>query len=206
MLYILPINIHQTQRFLLILSANIKKSWGLRLHTPSYILSAYIQLLPLIYLFYQHSLDPKISPQFSANVKNFPGVFAPRPPHISFLFTFNMPTLSYLPHISFLLTFNFSPFYILPINIHQTPRFLLITAQISKIFLGASPPDPSYLLPVYIQLLPLIYPFYQYSPDPKISPHYRANIKNFLGGFAPRVQTTSDILPAYIQLCPQTPS
>ena len=84
----------------------------------------------------------------------------PRPPHISFLFTFNMPTLSYLPHISFLLTFNFSPFYIPPINIHQTPRFLLITAQISKIFLGASPPDPSYLLPVYIQLLPLIYPFY----------------------------------------------
>ena len=128
------------------------------------------------------------------------------PPHISFLFTFNMPTLSYLPHISFLLTFNFSPFYIPPINIHQTPRFLLITAQISKIFLGASPPDPSYLLPVYIQLLPLIYPFYQYSPDPKISPHYSANIKNFLGGFAPRVQTTSDILPAYIQLCPQTPS
>ena len=124
MIYILPINIHQTQRFLLILSANIKKSWGLRLHTPSYILSAYIQLLPLIYLFYQHSLDPKISPQFSANVKNFPGVFAPRPPHISFLFTFN-----------------FSPLYILPINIHQTPRFLLITAQISKIFLGASPPE-----------------------------------------------------------------
>ena len=94
-------------------------------------------------------------------------------------------SLSYLPHISFLLTFNFSPFYIPPINIHQTPRFLLITAQISKIFMGASPPDPSYLLPVYIQLLPLIYPFYQYSPDPKISPHYRANIKIFLGASPP---------------------
>ena len=86
------------------------------------------------------------------------------------------------------------------------PKTFEIYSQITKFFLGASPPDPSYLLPVYIQLLPLIYPFYQYSPDPKISPHYRANIKNFLGGFAPRVQTTSDILPPYIQLCPQTPS
>ena len=80
-----------------------KISWGLRLHTPSYILSAYIQLLPLIYPSYQHSPDPKISPQFSANVKNFPGGFAPRPltspsclhstspPYISFLSIFTRP-------------------------------------------------------------------------------------------------------------------
>ena len=94
----------------------------------------------------------QISTHYSANFKNFPGGFASIPPHISLV-----------------LTFNFSPLYILPINIHQTLRFLLNSAQMSKIFLGASPPDPSHLLPVYIQLLPLIYPSYQYSPDPKIS-------------------------------------
>ena len=142
-----------------------------------------------------------------------------------------MPTLSYLPHISFLLTFNFSPFYIPPINIHQTPRFLLITAQISKIFRGFAPrplispsclhstsppyisflsiftrpqdfsslprkyqkfswglrpqspdhlrypsclhstmpPDPLINPSSNIQHLPLIYPSYRHSPDPKIS-------------------------------------
>ena len=135
-----------------------------------------------------------------------------------------MPTLSYLPHISFLLTFNFSPIYIPPINIHQTPRFLLITAQISKkIFISPSclhstsppyisflsiftrpqdfsslprkyqkfswglrsqspdhlrypsclhstmPPDPLINPSSNIQHLPLIYPSYRHSPDPKIS-------------------------------------
>ena len=80
---------------------------------------------PLI-SFYQHSPDHEISPHYSANM-------------------------------SFLLTFNFSPLYILPAyiqllpliypstNIHQTMRFLLITVQISKIFLGALPPNPPYL-------------------------------------------------------------
>ena len=45
-------------------------------------------------------------------------------------------------------------------NIHQTMRFLLITAQISKIFLGASPQDP------------LIYPscLHSTSPPPHIYP------------------------------------
>ena len=165
-IYILPINIHQTQRFLLILSTNIKKilgasppypliypqclystsppyisflstftrpqdfssiqrkcqkfSWGLRPQTPTYFLPVYIQyanlilspsyilpvniqLLPLLYPTYQHSPDPKISTHYSANFKNFPGGFAPRPlispsclhstspPYISFLSIFTRP-------------------------------------------------------------------------------------------------------------------
>ena len=43
---------------------------------------------PLI-SFYQHSPDHEISPHYSANIKNFPGGFAPRPPYLFFLFTFN---------------------------------------------------------------------------------------------------------------------
>ena len=42
-----------------------KFSWGLRPQTP------------------QHSSEHKISPHYSANIKKFPGAFAPRPPHIS---------------------------------------------------------------------------------------------------------------------------
>ena len=132
----------------------------------------------------QHSPDPKISPHYSANVKNFPGGFAHQTPTYflpvyiqyanlilspSYILPVNIQLLPLLyptyqhspdfyslqrkfqkfswglcpqtPHISFLFIFNFFPLYILSINIHQTPRFLLITAQISKIFLGASPPE-----------------------------------------------------------------
>ena len=159
-------------------------SWGLCPQTPSYLLPVYIKLLPHLYPTYQHP------PDFHSLQRKFQ----------KFSWGLRLHTPSYILN-SLVLTFNFSPLYILPINIHQTLRFLLNSAQMSKIF-----PDPSYLLPVYIQLLPLIYPSYQYSPDPKISPHYRANIKNFPGGFAPRVQTPTNILPAYMQLCPQTPS
>ena len=93
-----------------------------------------------------------------------------------------------------------------PCIYQHSPDFYSLQRKFHKFSWGLRLYTPSYILSAYIQLLPLIYPSYQYSPDPKISPHYRANIKNFLEGFAPRVQTTSDILPAYIQLCPQTPS
>ena len=76
------------------------------------------------------------------NIKNYLGTLPPDP----LLSTFNRPQdfYSFLQkYLKFSCGFHPQiPSYILPINIQQTQRFLLISAQIFKIFLGASPPDP----------------------------------------------------------------
>ena len=89
---------------------------------------------PLNYPSCLQSIDPETTTHY----------FVPRPPYLSFLFTFN-----------------------------RLMR-LLTTAQISKIFLWALPPDP------------LIYPSCLHSIDYEITTCYSENVKNFHGGFAPR--------------------
>ena len=81
-------------------------------------------------------------PRHDINIKNYLGTLPPDP----LLSTFNRPQdfYSFLQkYLKFSCGFHPQiPSYILPINIQQTQRFLLFSAQIFKIFLGASPPDP----------------------------------------------------------------
>ena len=122
---------------------------------------------PLIYPSFLHSIDYEITIHYSANNKNFPGGFAPRPPYLSFLFTFNRPWDYYsLQHIY------------------------------QKFSWGLCPQTPLSILPVYIQLImrlllttlppgPLIYPSFLRSIDCEITTHYSANNKNFPGALPP---------------------
>ena len=82
------------------------------------------------------------APKPGINIKKYLGTLPPDP----LLSTFNRPQdfYSFLQkYLKFSCGFHPQiPSYILPINIQQTQRFLLFSAQIFKIFLGASPPDP----------------------------------------------------------------
>ena len=137
--------------------------------SPSYILPVNIQLLPLLYPTYQHSPDPKISTHYSANFKNFPGGFAPRPlispsclhstspPYISFLSIFTRPQdFSSLPRKYQKFSWGLRP---------QSPDHLRYPSCLHS----TMPPDPLINPSSNIQHLPLIYPSYRHSPDPKIS-------------------------------------
>ena len=85
---------------------------------------------------------PKLFGKPGINIKKYLGTLPPDP----LLSTFNRPQdfYSFLQkYLKFSCGFHPQiPSYILPINIQQTQRFLLFSAQIFKIFLGASPPDP----------------------------------------------------------------
>ena len=99
-------------------------------------------------------LPGECAPKPGVNIKNYLGTLPPDP----LLSTFNRPQdfYSFLQkYLKFSCGFHPQiPSYILPINIQQTQRFLLISAQISKIFLGASPPDPLISHSFYISEYP----------------------------------------------------